>query len=91
MYGQSDQTAGSGSHRGYAVYHHKNGDDSYTKYEGTHKRVTKEDGAWESTSEGKAQFVGGTGKFKNIKGISTYNCKFMAEGGGCNVEWEVEY
>jgi hypothetical protein len=39
VYSQSDDVAGSGSHRGYIKRVHKNGDETYTKYEGTHKRT----------------------------------------------------
>jgi len=38
------------------------------KWEGTHKRPSKKKGAWELKHEGTMPFVGGTGKFKNIKG-----------------------
>jgi hypothetical protein len=91
VYGQMDSVAGNGSHRGYATLRDKNGNEVYTKYEGTHKTMAKEGGTWERTSEGKSQVTGGTGKFKNIKGNTTYKCKFTAEGGGCDTEYEVEY
>ena len=42
-YGQSDSIAGTGSHRGYSFYYHKNGDKAFTKWEGTHKTTLKED------------------------------------------------
>lgn len=41
--------------------------------------------------EGKREWVGGTGKFKNLKGGGIYQCKVTAEGGGCNWEGEAEY
>jgi hypothetical protein len=49
---QVDQVAGTGTHVGYYVRHHKNGDIDYGPYEGTHKTTVKEDGSWEATSEG---------------------------------------
>ena len=91
VYGQSDSVAGSGSHRGYNKRIFKNGDETYGKYEGTHKRTSKEGGAWEEISAGKWQVIGGTGKFKNIKGSGTYKGKRTAEGGTTEFEGEVEY
>jgi hypothetical protein len=92
LYGQEDSTAGSGSHRGHVIHVFEDGDRFYGQYEGIHKTVIKEDGSWEGTWEGKFQFTGGTGKFKNIKGGGAYKGKatpkepFFEEGGG-----EVEY
>src|SRR5215471_5634720 len=48
-YSQSDSVAGTGTHRGYAMWPLKNGDTVYIKYEGTHKTITKDGGAWESS------------------------------------------
>ncbi len=91
VYGQSDQVAGSGSHRGHTIVLHKSGDESYAKWEGTHKTTVKEDKSWETSIEGEFQFTGGTGKFKNIKGGGTYKGKMTAEGLIEEVEMEVEY
>jgi hypothetical protein len=49
-------------------------------FEGTHKVITKEGGAWELNYEGKFEFVGGTGRFKNIKGHGTYRDHITPEG-----------
>jgi hypothetical protein len=90
-YGQSDSVAGNGSHRGYSVGNYKNEDKTYAKWEGTHKTTVKEGGVWEVIFEGKFQFTGGTGKFKNIKGGGVYKGKITAKGLTEEGEFEVEY
>ena len=80
VYAQDDQIAGSGTHKGTYVIFHKDGDKSYGTFAVTHKTTVKEGGAWESTYEGKYQYTGGTGKFKNIKGSGTYKGKVTPEG-----------
>jgi hypothetical protein len=90
-YGQTDQVAGTGTHRGYVIRLFKNGDTDYSSYEGTHKTTLKEDGSWERTWEGTWKETGGTGKFKNIKGEGTYRGKATAEGASTEFEGEVEY
>jgi hypothetical protein len=80
VYIQIDQVAGTGSHRGYTVFNHKNGDKSYASWEGTHKTIVKEGGSWETPFEGKGQLIGGTGKFKDVKGTLTYKGKITPEG-----------
>ena len=47
-YEQDDEVAGTGTHRGYFIRLHKNGDTDYGTYEGTHKTTFKEDGSWET-------------------------------------------
>ena len=90
-YGQSDSVAGTGSHRGYSFYYHKNGDKAFTKWKGTHKTTLKEDKSWETNAGGNIEFVDGTGMFDKIKGGGTYTCYFTAKGGGCEAEVEAEY
>lgn len=87
VYDQSDTVAGNGRHRGYVVMTHSNGDKTYHKFEGTHKQ----NGTQGSISEGTGQFIGGTGKFKNITGTIKYQSKFTPEGGVTNTDAEVEY
>ena len=91
VYDQSDSVAGTGTHRGYYVRTHKNGETDYGTYEGTHKTTVKEDGSWETTFEGTFKVTGGTGKFKNIKGGGPYRGKATAEGASSDWEGEVEY
>ena len=90
-YGHLDSVAGNGTHRGYGVCHFKNGDKTYAENEGTHKTTVKEGGAWEVNYEGKIQFTGGTGKFKNIKGGGVYKGTITAKGRTEEGEMEVEY
>jgi len=91
-YEQADQVAGTGTHRGYFIRLHKNGDTDYGTYEGTVKTTFKEDGSWETTTwEGTWKVTGGTGKFKNIKGGGTYRGKATAQEAFTEWEGEVEY
>src|SRR3990172_48078 len=84
---QSDRIAGSGSHRGYLTITHKNGDETYLKFEGTNKMV-KDGKEWEASSEGRLQITGGTGRFKDAKGTGSYTGRATAKGS--TVNWEVE-
>jgi hypothetical protein len=90
-YGQYDESAGTGTHRGYSVGTLKDGSVSPARYEGSHKTTTKADGSWEWTAEGKYWLLPGTGKTKNAKGEGVYKCKVTAVGGGCDWEEESEY
>jgi hypothetical protein len=90
-YEQDDQVAGTGTQRGYYVRFHKNGDTDYGTYEGTHKTTVKEDGSWETTWEVTWKAIGGTGKFKNIKGSGTARGKATAQEAFTEWEGEVEY
>lgn len=72
---QFDYKDGSGPHRGTYIDTHQDGSHTYGTYEGSQKTVVNADGSWESTWEGKYRYVGGTGKFKNIKGSGTYKGK----------------
>jgi hypothetical protein len=91
VYEQRDSVAGTGTHRGYYTNLLKNGETEYGLYEGTFKTTVKEDGSWEATWEGTWKALGGTGKFKNIKGGGTYRGKATAEGASNEWEGEVEY
>jgi len=92
VYGQSDEVAGTGTHRGYYVRLYKDGDTEYGTFEGTHKTTLKEDGSFlETTWEGTYKVIGGTGKFKNAKGAGTYRGKATAEGASEEWEGEIEY
>ena len=90
-YGQYDEIAGTGTHRGYSMGVLKDGSSNPARYEGTHKTTVKADGTWEWTSEGKYWLLPGTGKTKNAKGEGIYKCKITAAGGACDWEEESEY
>jgi hypothetical protein len=81
LYEHDDCVAGSCTHRGYAVSVPKDGDQFYTRYEGTHRVITKEGGAWEVPFEGRIQFTGGTGRYKNLKGDMRYRGMATPEQG----------
>lgn len=68
-YAQSDSGPREGTHRGYAVWTLKNGDTLTLKFEGRHE-VPQGDGA--ASNGGTLEFVGGTGKYRGIKGSGTY-------------------
>ena len=90
-YGQADSYAGTGTHRGYTTSSYENGDQTFQKWEGTHKTTIKEDGSWENTYEGTYQHIGGTGKFQNIKGNGVYRGKVTPKGRTEEGEYTVEY
>ena len=69
---QTDQTDGTGSHKGYYIEIHSGGEQTYGTFDGKHKTVVKDDGSWASTWEGTYRYVGETGKYKSIKGAGTY-------------------
>ena len=90
IYDYSDAVDGTGTHRGTAEDVIKGGDSAFWQYQGTHKTVVKEGGAWETTLQGTGVAVGGTGKYKNAKGKETYRGKITPKG--CltdgDAEWE---
>jgi hypothetical protein len=86
-YQQMDQFADKGTHVGYGYHKHKGEDQSFFKYWGTQTA-----GAGGKISlEGKFEFTGGTGKFKNIKGGGAYTCTGTATENSCDWQGEVEY
>ena len=89
-YGQVDSYAGTGTHRGYTVSIYENGDQTFQKWEGTHKTTIIESGGWESKYEGTYQFLGGTGKFENIKGEGIYRGKITPKDRTEEGEFTVE-
>lgn len=88
---QGDEITGSGSHKGYDIELHKNGDETYIKFEGAHKMI-KQAPDWEVAGEGKLWFIGGTEKFKDIKGGGTYKAKATPLGDSYQItfDWEAE-
>jgi hypothetical protein len=87
VYEQSDYIAGTGSHKGYLIVRHKGGEESYLKYQGSDKFSAQDNGSWEVSSDGEIQIVGGTGKFKDLRGSGTYKGKTTPKGS--QVNWEV--
>ena len=87
---QQDTIGTDSTERGYATNHLQNGDVNYVGWEGTVKTTMKDGGDFDTVSKGKFTWLGGTGKFKTIKGSGTYTCKFTPKGGGCDWEGEPE-
>ena len=85
---QQDNIGTDTTERGYGTNHYQNGDVNYFSWEGTGKTTTKDGGVYEVAAQGKFTFLGGTGKFKTIKGSGTYACKFTPKGGQC--DWDAE-
>jgi len=81
-YGQSDTIDGSGTQRGYFLDTHEDGSHTYGTFQGTVKTSSKPDGSWETIWEGTYQYVGGSGKYKNIKGGGTYKGKASSQDPG---------
>ena len=83
---QSDLTAGSGTVAGYAVRAHKNGDQTFYKYQG--KLVAVGDGpSRQTTGEGTVELIGGTGKFANARGTGTWS----SAKGQSTIKMDLEY
>ena len=68
---------------GYYVDTMANGDKAFVRWEGT-------DNMKDGTSQGKWNYAGGTGKFKNLKGGGTYKGKY-AQDGSISFDVEGEY
>lgn len=71
-FSQSDLTAGSGTVSGYGIRTHRNGDQTYVRYQG--KTIATGEGASRQvTGEGTLEIIGGTGKFAKAKGSGTWS------------------
>jgi hypothetical protein len=74
-YIHADTIDGSGKANGYYFDTHDDGSTSYGSFQGTEKMTTQSDGSWVVIWEGTYQYLGGSGKFKNIKGGGKYKGK----------------
>lgn len=89
---QDDTFKGDGRHRGVEIVVFRNGDTAVDVYEGTHKILFRDSGAWEVTYQGTFEFVGGTGKYKHLTGHGTYRGHITPYGSLTEeAEAEVEY
>lgn len=86
-YGQFDLVVGSGTVSGYTIRTHKNGDQSFYRYQGRLKVATGGN-LQDSTGEGTVELVGGTGKFANAKGSGTWS---SAGGGVSTIRMKIDY
>jgi hypothetical protein len=91
FYVHLDLVEGSGPHNGYATVSTKSGDAIHFKFAGSGKLVAKEGGAWEQPFDGKFEWTGGSGKFKNIKGTGTYKGVLKPDAVAYDWEADVEY
>ena len=82
-----DESAKEWGRRGYGVITHPGGDQTFIKFA---SRLTSETGVIEVTGEHEGFFIGGTGKFKDIKARWLLKWKRTAAGEG-TAEWKVEY
>ncbi|HZP87668.1 MAG TPA: hypothetical protein VFB54_12700 [Burkholderiales bacterium] len=72
VYSQSDLVDGNGNQSGYFYDTHEDGSHTYGAFKGTVKTTSGQDGSWATVWEGTYQFLGGSGKFKNLKGGGKY-------------------
>ena len=99
VYEHADEIAGSGSVKGYATQTFKNGDKAYVRIDAAYTGTYKDNGAWVGTAQGVIMYTGGTGKYKNISGGASFNCKGVdsylskekEDTGGCMNEGEIRY
>ena len=87
---QQDNIGPDTTERGYGTNHYQSGDVNYFSWEGVVKTTKKDEGDFETAAQGKFTWLGGTGKFKTIKGSGTYTCKFTPKGGQCDWDGDAE-
>lgn len=78
-------------HQGHLTFRHRNGDQSWGYFHGTHEITANEDGTWKLSSDGVKVLVGGTGKFANIKGQLRYSARNVPFGANFSWTGQVEY
>ena len=86
-YGQFDLVGGNGTVAGSTIRTHKNGDQSFYRFQGRLKAATGGN-LQDSTGEGTVELVGGTGKFANARGSGTWS---SAGSGMSTIKMKVEY
>lgn len=69
----TDETDGTGTHRGHFYQQHPGGERTYGTFEGRHSTVTKPDGSWAVNWEGTYKYLGGSGRYRDIRGAGTYS------------------
>lgn len=75
----TDSIDGSGKITAYFVDFHEDGSQTYGTGEGTVKTTAEPDGSWESNWEGTYKYLGGTGKYENIKGDGRFKGRASSE------------
>jgi hypothetical protein len=82
-----DESAKEWGDRGYGVITHPSGDQAFIKFKSREITIT---GGSEMTGEWEGFFIGGTGKFKDIKARWLSKWKWTVREGEV-AEWKVEY
>jgi len=90
-YEHADSVGGAGTHMGYGSVTLKSGEKVWVKWEGAHHVVMKGDGSWELPFEGAVHFIGGTGKYKAIRGGGYYQGKNTADSVFQDIVCQAEY
>lgn len=88
--GQFDLVKGSGMISGFNTRTFKNGDKLFSKFKHMLQRISDAESKF-AISEGRSEIVGGTGKFANAKGTSSYAGQIGAAGGLMTETFEIEY
>lgn len=91
VYEQTDSVRDKGTHRGYRIQCHANGDKTFVKYHGTHQLAKNQERPHKVHIEGVWEFTGGTGRFSEIKGGGNYSGMETPEGLVLKWKGEVEY
>ena len=86
----SDLVKGNGTHQGYTKTMYKNGDISFSKFQGKVSTTMSPKGIPLVTFEGTWSLTKGVGKWENAQGNGTYKGKFVGPG-IFTYDWEGEY
>jgi hypothetical protein len=90
-HGYSDYVDRNGRAWGYSVIELDNGDKIFAQWSGTSHTVIGEDGSKKSSYTGVTNWIGGTGKYQNVRGISRESVAFDPEKNFNESHAEVEY
>jgi hypothetical protein len=72
VYVHTDSIGGTGKITAYFVDYFDDGSQTYGRGEGTVKTTASPDGSWQADWEGTYSYLGGTGRFKDMKGGGTF-------------------
>jgi len=89
--GYSDYTNLNGRAWGYDVTVLENGDKIFGQWFGTTQTIFSADGTKNTRYTGVTTFVGGTGKYRGIRGTSRVTSAFDPKSGYNETQWEDEY
>jgi hypothetical protein len=92
VYVHTDSIGGTGKITAYFVDYFDDGSQTYGRGEGTVKTTASPDGSWQADWEGTYSYLGGTGKFKDMKGDGTFKgCASSTEPAKEEAEEKVTY